>query len=184
MKTDRPDTVTQFAAVRSRCRDMFVKKMADYGTSWRVMRPSSLTDQIYIKARRIRSLQEKCDARVPEGQDDGFIGMVNYSAMALIQLLVPGDNDLSHSRATELYDKMLDDATRLMDAKNHDYDEAWRLMRVSSITDIILQKLRRIKEIEDHCGRTLVSEGVEGGYMDIINYSLFALILLGEADMS
>ncbi len=180
METRQPDTPTQFAAEKQRCRFLYGQKMMDYGTSWRVMRPSSLTDQIYIKARRIRALQEKAEARVPEGQDDGFIAMVNYSVMALIQLEVPGSDDLEPERAMSLYDTMLDKATRLMDDKNHDYDEAWRLMRVSSITDIILQKLRRIKEIEDHHGHTSVSEGVEGGYMDIINYSLFALILLTE----
>ena len=144
------------------------------------MRPSSLTDQIYIKARRVRSLQEKHEARVPEGQEDSFIGMVNYSVMALIQLHMPGSDDLAPSETERLYDEMLDRATALMADKNHDYDEAWRLMRVSSITDIILQKLHRIKDIEDHAGRTCVSEGVEGGYMDIVNYSLFALILLHE----
>lgn len=176
----RPDTDAEFAAAKAQCRNLYVQKMADYGTSWRVMRPSSLSDQIYIKARRVRSLQEKHEARVPEGQDDSFIGMVNYSVMALIQLHKPGSYDLSADEATSLYDEMLDRATSLMAAKNHDYDEAWRLMRVSSITDIILQKLHRIKEIEDHAGRTRVSEGVEGGYMDIINYSLFALILLHE----
>lgn len=175
-----PDTDAEFAAAKAECRSMYVQKMADYGTSWRVMRPSSLTDQIYIKARRVRSLQEKHEARVPEGQEDSFIGMVNYSVMALIQLHKPGNSDLSAAEASVLYDEMLDRATSLMAAKNHDYDEAWRLMRVSSITDIILQKLHRIKEIEDHAGRTRVSEGVEGGYMDIINYSLFALILLQE----
>ena len=120
------------------------------------------------------------EARVPEGQEDSFIGMVNYSVMALIQLHMPGSDDLAPSEAERLYDEMLDRATALMADKNHDYDEAWRLMRVSSITDIILQKLHRIKEIEDHAGRTCVSEGVEGGYMDIVNYSLFALILLHE----
>lgn len=175
-----PDTDAEFATAKAECRSMYVQKMADYGTSWRVMRPSSLTDQIYIKARRVRSLQEKHEARVPEGQEDSFIGMVNYSVMALIQLHKPGNSDLSAAEASALYDEMLDRATSLMAAKNHDYDEAWRLMRVSSITDIILQKLHRIKEIEDHAGRTRVSEGVEGGYMDIINYSLFALILLQE----
>ena len=168
----RPDTDAEFATAKAECRELFVRKMADYGTSWRVMRPSSLTDQIYIKARRVRSLQEKHEARVPEGQEDSFIGMVNYSVMALIQLHMPGSDDLAPSEAERLYDEMLDRATALMADKNHDYDEAWRLMRVSSITDI--------KEIEDHAGRTCVSEGVEGGYMDIVNYSLFALILLHE----
>lgn len=180
MNTEKPDTALQFAEQKQKCRHLYEQKMKDYGTSWRVMRPSSLTDQIYIKARRVRALQEKAEAKVAEGQDDGFIAMVNYSVMALIQLAVPGSNDIEPDKALELYDSMLGKATALMANKNHDYDEAWRLMRVSSITDIILQKLRRIKEIEDHRGHTCVSEGVEGGYMDIINYALFALILLSE----
>lgn len=159
---------------------MFERKMADYGTSWRVMRPSSLTDQIYIKARRIRSLQEKCEARVAEGQEPEFVGIVNYGVMALVQLSVPGTDSLTHDRAMALYDEKLDEATSLMADKNHDYDEAWRHMRVSSITDIILQKLRRTKEIEDHRGRTSVSEGVDANYLDMINYAIFALILLDE----
>ncbi len=174
------DTAVEFAEVRAICRNIFEKKLKDYGTSWRIMRPSSLTDQIYIKARRIRSLEEKGieNASVNEGIEPEFIGIVNYCVIALIQLqLGPGD-PLSTEKAVELYDRKLDDATKLMSNKNHDYDEAWRLMRVSSFTDIILQKLLRTKEIEDHNGKTLISEGVDANYMDMINYALFALIKL------
>lgn len=174
------NTADEFAQVKEICRNIFEKKLKDYGTSWRIMRPSSLTDQIYIKARRIRSLEEKGieNASVNEGIEPEFIGIVNYCVIALIQLqLGPGDQ-LSTKKALELYDRKLEDATNLMANKNHDYDEAWRLMRVSSFTDIILQKLLRTKEIEDHNGKTLISEGVDANYMDMINYALFALIKL------
>ncbi len=175
------NTAEEFAAEIARCRDIFKKKMADYGTSWRIMRPMSLTDQIYIKACRIRSLEEKGgQGAVDEGIEPEFIGIVNYCAMALIQVeLGPGES-LDHAEALKLYDKSIADATQLMLNKNHDYDEAWRDMRVSSFTDIILQKLLRTKEIESHAGRTLISEGVEANYMDMINYALFALIKLSE----
>lgn len=182
--TQKHDTVQEFAAMTALCKDIFVKKMADYGTSWRVMRPSSLTDQIYIKARRIRSIEEKGEgsALVDEGIEAEFIGIVNYCAIALIQLeLGPGEY-ISHDQATELYDKAIADSTALMLNKNHDYDEAWRHMRISSFTDIILQKLLRTREIEDHGGKTLVSEGVDANYMDMINYALFALIKLHYED--
>lgn len=152
--------------------------------SWRVMRPSSLTDQIYIKARRIRSIEEKgmASARVNEGIEPEFIGIVNYCAIALIQLRIgPGDY-ISQEKATELYDKAISDSTSLMLNKNHDYDEAWRHMRVSSFTDIILQKLLRTREIEDHNGQTIISEGVDANYMDMINYAMFALIKLNYED--
>lgn len=158
--------------------------MSDYGMSWRVMRPSSLTDQIYIKARRIRSIEEKgmASARVNEGIEPEFIGIVNYCAIALIQLRIgPGDY-ISQEKATELYDKAISDSTSLMLNKNHDYDEAWRHMRVSSFTDIILQKLLRTREIEDHNGQTIISEGVDANYMDMINYAMFALIKLNYED--
>lgn len=176
------DTTKEFKQEIGRCRDVFIKKMADYGTSWRIMRPSSLTDQIYIKARRIRSLEEmEGPSHVAEGIEPEFIGIVNYCAMALIQLqLGPGD-PIPPAEAAGLYDKTIEDATRLMLDKNHDYDEAWRLMRVSSFTDIILQKLLRTKEIESHNGKTLVSEGIDANYMDMINYAIFALIKLSEA---
>lgn len=174
------DTDSEFAEAIARCKEIFMKKMTDYGTSWRIMRPSSLTDQIYIKARRIRSIEEKGSARVNEGILPEFIGIVNYCAMALIQLRLGAGGPLDPSVAEDLYDKALSDTTSLMLDKNHDYDEAWRHMRVSSFTDIILQKLLRTREIEDHQGRTLVSEGVDANYYDMINYALFALIKLCE----
>lgn len=179
------DTEKEFAEAISRCREIYKKKMIDYGTSWRVMRPSSLTDQIYIKAARIRSLEEKDGhGHVDEGIMPEFIGIVNYCAMALIQLeLSPGES-LEPEEAMRLYDAAVGKATALMLNKNHDYDEAWRMMRVSSFTDIILQKLMRTKEIEDHSGKTLISEGVDANYMDMINYALFALIKLNEKDIT
>lgn len=175
------NTAEEFSLEISKCRDVFEKKMKDYGTSWRIMRPTSLTDQIYIKARRIRSLEEKeGHGHIDEGIEPEFIGIVNYCAMALVQVkLGPGD-PLDQAEALKAYDKAIHDSTELMFNKNHDYDEAWRSMRVSSFTDIILQKLLRTKEIEDHHGETLVSEGVDANYMDMINYSLFALIKLDE----
>ena len=181
--TDKEKTNKEFAREIGRCRSLFLKKMEDYGTSWRIMRPTSITDQIYIKARRIRSLEESGGkGRVDEGILPEFIGIVNYAAMGLIQLkLGPGD-PLPPEEATRLYDEAIGDATRLMLNKNSDYDEAWRLMRVSSFTDIILQKLLRTKEIESHDGHTCVSEGIDANYMDMINYALFALIKLNEAD--
>ncbi|MBD5218410.1 MAG: DUF1599 domain-containing protein [Bacteroidales bacterium] len=180
MKQEEPQdrTAREFQSAIKECREVFLKKMKDYGTSWRVMRPQSLTDQIFIKARRIRSLEEKKEHRVDEGIRPEFIGIVNYCAMALIQCSLGPGEPISSERATELYDKEISDSTALMLNKNHDYDEAWRQMRVSSFTDIILQKLYRTKEIEDHDGQTIMSEGVEANYMDMINYSLFALIKL------
>lgn len=174
-------TERQFAAVKAICRDVFTKKLHDYGTSWRVMRPMSLTDQILIKARRIRTLEQSEIRAVDEGIEPEFIGIVNYAVIALIQLeLGVGDEPLPASEAIALYNKWLDRTTALMMAKNHDYGEAWRQMRVSSFTDIILQKLMRTQEIEAHNGRTLVSEGVDANYMDMINYALFALIKLTQ----
>lgn len=180
MNTPAHDTKKEFAEAIAICRDIYSKKLKDYGTSWRVMRPSSLTDQIFIKARRIRTLEEKGldSAAVNEGIEPEFIGIVNYCAIALIQLDLKPGLPISDEEALRLYDKMLARATGLMDNKNHDYDEAWREMRVSSFTDIILQKLMRTKEIEDHNGQTLISEGIEANYMDMINYALFAIIKL------
>lgn len=177
------NTLTDFEKAIDKCREIFVKKLADYGTSWRVMRPSSLTDQIYIKARRIRSIEEKGEEnlKVKEGVVPEFIGIVNYCAIALIQLKLGAGDPISAEEAITLYDKEIKDSTSLMLAKNHDYDEAWREMRVSSFTDIILQKLLRTKEIESHGGKTMISEGVDANYKDIINYALFALIQLGDA---
>ncbi|MCH5236661.1 MAG: DUF1599 domain-containing protein [Muribaculaceae bacterium] len=176
------NTIEDFKIAISRCREIFEKKLKDYGTSWRIMRPSSLTDQIYIKARRIRNIEDKGfdKARVKEGIEPEFIGIVNYCAIALIQLQLGSGGNLPENEALELYDKEIGDATSLMLDKNHDYDEAWRHMRVSSFTDIILQKLLRTKEIESHDGKTLISEGVEANYRDMINYALFALIKLRD----
>lgn len=178
MAQDKMETTRrEFAEQTAVCRDIFIKKMHDYGTSWRIMRPTSLTDQIYIKACRIRSLEEKGGVgAVAEGIVPEFIGIVNYCAMALIQLeLGPGES-IPAEEAAKLYDDAIARSTALMFNKNHDYDEAWRGMRVSSFTDIILQKLLRTKEIESHHGATLISEGVDANYMDMINYALFALI--------
>lgn len=175
------DTSAEFGIEIARCRDIFEKKARDYGTSWRILRLPSLTDQIYIKASRIRSIQEKGTHLVDEGIVPEFVAMVNYATMALIQLELGGssDDELPVDQALALYDKHLKSTTELMTAKNHDYGEAWRQMRVSSMVDLILMKIRRIKQIEDNDGKTVISEGVEGGYKDIINYSIFCLIRLG-----
>ena len=176
-------TEQEFETEMARCRDLYEKKTRDYGTSWRVLRLPSLTDQIFIKANRIRSIEDSGENRVGEDVEQEFIAMVNYAVMALIQqeLGTSDGSDLPYERAMELYDKHLHRAARLMLDKNHDYGEAWRMMRVESMVDLILMKLLRIKQIEDNQGQTLVSEGVEGGYMDIINYALFCLIRLDEA---
>lgn len=168
----------------TKCRDLFKKKMDDYGTSWSIMRPRSLTDQIYIKACRIRNLEEigSDKAAVAEGIEPEFIGIINYSAMGIIQLGRPDYSPLTTGEALDLYNQAIESATNLMRNKNHDYDEAWRQMRISSFTDIILQKLLRTKEIEDNNGITKVSEGIDANYMDIINYAFFALIKLSEKE--
>lgn len=177
---DNRKTIEEFKAAIGKCREIFEKKLKDYGTSWRIMRPSSLTDQIYIKARRIRSIEEKGygNTRVKEGIEPEFIGIVNYCAIALIQMRLGSGDTISTSEALKLYDEEIEKSTALMLDKNHDYDEAWRHMRVSSFTDIILQKLLRTKEIESHDGKTLISEGIDANYRDMINYALFALIKL------
>lgn len=180
MEVKNKDTEREFEETASLCREIFVKKLYDYGTSWRIMRPSSLTDQIYIKARRIRSIEEKGKREVDEGIEPEFVGIVNYCAIALIQLKLGPGAPVSNEEAVKLYDDAISSATALMTNKNHDYDEAWRHMRVSSFTDIILQKLLRTKEIESHDGKTLISEGVDANYMDMINYSIFALIKLNS----
>lgn len=167
-----------------RCRTVYEKKTRDYGTSWRIMRLPSLTDQIYIKANRIRSIEETGENKVGESIEPEFVAMVNYAVMALMQIELLGARDgeleMTVERAMQLYDKHLQETIALLHKKNHDYGEAWRQMRVSSMVDLILMKLLRIKQIEDHDGKTLVSEGVEGGYADIINYALFCLIRLNE----
>lgn len=174
------NTIAEFGEIKKLCRSVFGQKMQDYGTSWRVMRPMSLTDQIYIKAKRIRNLEENGEdfAAVNEGIEPEFIGIINYCAMALVQLRLGPGESLAYDDALKLYDEAIDGAMSLMLDKNHDYDEAWRDMRVSSFTDIILQKLMRTKEIESNHGRTIASEGVDANYMDIINYAVFALIKL------
>lgn len=176
------NTSQQFDFVVEKCREVFLKKMKDYGTAWRILRTPSLTDQIYIKANRIRSIEEKGVQKVNEGIIPEFIGIVNYSVMALIQLELgtAAEPGLKSEEIISLYEKYLASAKSLMEDKNHDYGEAWRNMRISSLTDIILMKLLRIKQIEDHEGKTFVSEGVDANYFDIINYSVFALIRLTE----
>ena len=177
-----PDTVKQYDAVIETCRDLFINKMKDYGSAWRILRLPSLTDQIFIKAQRIRSLQQNTERKVDEGEASEFIGIINYSVMALIQLEmgVVEQPDLSLDEATKLYDEKVAITKQLMLDKNHDYGEAWRDMRVSSLTDLILQKLLRVKQIEDNKGKTLVSEGIDANYQDMINYSVFAMIHLNE----
>ena len=178
MDMEKPNTGQQFAAIKEVCRDIFVKKLKDYGTSWRIMRPKSITDQIYIKANRIRTIEQTGTALVDEGFESEFIGIVNYGIIGLIQLELGVGEDIDVEEATALYDKLFKQTTDLMLAKNHDYGEAWRLMRVSSYTDIILQKILRTKQIEDNEGKTIISEGIDANYMDMINYSIFALIKL------
>ncbi len=176
------DTKAQFHSVLAQCRQLFVNKMKDYGPAWRILRTPSITDQIFIKAKRIRTLQIASERLVDEGIEPEFIGIVNYAAMAIMQLQlgVVDQPDLSSEEAMVLYDKVTNEAYELMTRKNHDYDEAWRDMRVSSITDLIMTKVLRTKSIEDHGGKTIVSEGLEANYFDMINYAVFALILLRE----
>lgn len=174
------NTTEELKEVTKLCRDVFAKKTFDYGASWRIMRPQSITDQIYIKANRIRSLQVKGESKVGEGIVPEFIGIVNYGLMGIIQLKLGYAEtvDLSPEKVVALYDEQLNAALTLLEAKNHDYDEAWRMMRVSSYVDLILMKIQRTKQIEDHQGKTLISEGIDANYMDMVNYSLFALIKL------
>jgi hypothetical protein len=176
-------TSQEYDAVIATCRTLFKNKMTDYGSAWRILRLSSLTDQIFIKAQRIRQLQENMERKVNEGEVSEFIGIINYSIMALIQLEkgVANQPDLSTEKAVNLYDKHIHITKSLMEDKNHDYGEAWRDMRISSLTDLILQKLLRVKQIEDNEGETLVSEGIDANYQDMINYAVFAMIHLGEA---
>ncbi|MCL1943801.1 MAG: DUF1599 domain-containing protein [Candidatus Azobacteroides sp.] len=180
------DTNKQFEHVISICRDLFAKKSKDYGPSWRIMRPESITDQIFIKANRIRSLETKEKSMIDEGIRAEFIAIVNYGVIGLIQLEkgYADTADMSEEEVLKLYDKHITATKELMYAKNHDYDEAWRSMRISSYTDFILMKIYRAKQIEANKGKTLVSEGIDANYMDMINYALFALIKLeyGESD--
>jgi len=175
-------TSQQYNEVIEICKNVFLRKMEDYGSAWRILRTPSLTDQIYIKANRIRSIEEKGTKKVDEGIRPEFIGIINYSIMALIQLElgISEEIELDREKVIDLYNKYFTETKSLMEDKNHDYGEAWRNMRVSSLTDIILMKLLRVKQIEDNEGKTFVSEGVDANYNDIINYSVFALIKLNE----
>jgi hypothetical protein len=177
-----PDTNKQYDSIIAKCTEIFSKKMKDYGSAWRILRTTSLTDQIFIKAKRIRSIEEKGMSKVDEGVEPEFIGIVNYCIMALIQLEMNGSSELEieSDRCMTYYAKFFNSAKSLMDNKNHDYDEAWRDMRISSLTDLILMKLMRIKQIENNDGETLISEGLDANYLDIINYAVFSLIRLDE----
>jgi hypothetical protein len=175
-------TIEQYDAAMQLCRDIFLKKNQDYGTSWRILRPSSLTDQIFIKAQRIRTIEEKGTQRIDEGRLPEFIGIVNYCIMALIQVDL-GANDrlnLASNEIAAIYKAKTDEIRVLMVDKNHDYGDAWRSMRISSFTDLILMKLLRIKSIEGNNGQTIISEGTASGYQDIINYAIFGIIKLNE----
>ena len=173
-------TIQQYDHVISICQDIFTKKMKDYGTAWRILRPSSMTDQIFIKAQRIRSIEMKGTMKVDEGSRSEYIGIINYCIMALIQLEkgISDDEELPHDETLEYYLNYFEQAKKLMLDKNHDYDEAWRHMRISSITDLILMKIKRTKQIEDNAGQTIISEGIDANYLDMINYGVFALIKL------
>lgn len=176
------ETSRQYDAIVATCRNLFANKLKDYGCAWRIMRLPSVTDQIFIKAQRIRSLQENQTRKIDEDETGEFIGIINYSIIGLIQLQlgVADQPDLDPDQALVLYDEKINLTKTLMLAKNHDYGEAWRDMRVSSLTDLILQKLLRVKQIEDNKGKTLVSEGIDANYQDMINYAVFALILMDK----
>lgn len=173
-------TDAQYTKVIENCKGIFSKKTKDYGTSWRILRPSSLTDQLFIKAQRIRTIQETGENRVGETVEGEFIAIVNYCVMALIQFSEKEltELDLTEEQAIQLYEKYADEAFQLMKKKNHDYGEAWRDMRVSSLTDLILTKILRVKQMEDNKGTTLISEGIDANYFDMLNYAVFALIHL------
>ena len=175
-------TLKQFDDIIARCKEIFLKKTKDYGTAWRILRPSSLTDQLFIKARRIRSIEEKGKQKVDESVDVEYLGLINYSVLALIQLELAEDAplEMDPTEVEGLFDTYVQNTRDLLEAKNHDYGEVWREMRISSMTDLILMKLLRIKQIEDNKGKTLISEGLDANYYDIINYAVFALILLSE----
>lgn len=172
------NTEKQFDQVITACRDIFAKKLQDYGAAWRIMRPCSVTDQIFIKVNRIRSIEIKGESKIDEGIRPELIAIVNYGIIGLIQLDLgfSDEADMSNSKALELYDHYMEITKNLMIAKNHDYDEAWRSMRNSSYIDLILMKLYRTKQIEDNQNQTLISEGIDANYMDMINYAIFGLI--------
>lgn len=175
-------TASEYKQVISTCKTLFAKKTHDYGTAWRVLRLPSITDQIFIKAQRIRSIQEKGSQKVEDSIVDEFIGIINYCIIAMVQIRLENspEMEIAFDKLEPLYDEAVNETFDLLQNKNHDYGEAWRDMRVSSITDIILMKLLRVKQIEDIAGKTLVSEGVKANYQDMINYSVFALIMLNE----
>ncbi|MEO9257311.1 MAG: DUF1599 domain-containing protein [Crocinitomicaceae bacterium] len=176
------NTTEQYTQVIANSREIFAKKTKDYGTAWRILRSSSLTDQIFIKAQRIRTIQETKENKVGESIEGEFVAIINYCVMALIQL-EKGESlplEIDEKLALSLYDEYAQKATQLMEIKNHDYGEAWREMRVSSLTDLILMKLLRVKQIEDNSGKTLISEGIDANYYDMLNYAVFALILLEQ----
>jgi len=174
------NTSQEYDSVIAVCKSLFLKKTSDYGTAWRILRPASITDQIFIKAQRIRTLEEKKVSKVAEDITSEYIGIVNYCVIAMIQLdLEPSEsNELEVDRVEMLFDKKVTETKELMFAKNHDYGEAWRAMRISSLSDLILMKILRVKQIEDHFGHTLASEGVSANYQDMLNYAVFALIKL------
>ncbi len=176
------NTSEQYDAVIETCRSLYLKKYRDYGAAWRILRLPSLTDQIYIKSNRLRSIQDKGVQLVDDAMDGEFIGIVNYSLMALVQCDkgIANEPDLSETEALEVFNHQAKTAKDLMERKNHDYGEAWRDMRISSLTDLILQKILRIKQIEDNQGQTIVSEGIEANYLDMVNYAVFALIKMNE----
>ena len=174
-------TISEYNSIIKKCEDIFAKKMKDYGSAWRILRISSLTDQIFIKAQRIRSIEDKGLQKVDEGVVSEFIGIVNYSIIGLIQLelgVAEQAEEIQYDQVMNLFDKYTLEAKNLMMDKNHDYGEAWKDMRVSSLTDLILQKLLRVKQIEDNDRSTLISEGIDANYLDMLNYAVFALIKL------
>ena len=184
LMTDTNQIEEQFKSVLTECRTLFEKKLHDYGASWRILRPSALTDQLFIKAKRIRSLEIKKESRVGDGIRPEFIALINYGIVGLVQLAkgFVDEVDMRPEEALALYDRYAREALELMLKKNHDYDEAWRSMRVSSYTDFILTKIQRIKELEDLHGEAFVSEGIDANYMDIINYAVFGAIRMKEGE--
>lgn len=175
-------TIAQYESIIKICKDIFTKKAKDYGTAWRVLRTSSITDQIFIKAQRIRTIEEKGSQKVDEGVRSEYIGIVNYSVIGLMQLDLKNDSrtEIPIEEVSTLFDKYANQAKHLMRDKNHDYGEAWRDMRISSLTDLLLMKILRIKQIEDNKGKTIISEGIDANYLDMINYAVFALIRIEE----
>ena len=174
-------TITEYDSIIKKCEDIFAKKMKDYGSAWRILRISSLTDQVFIKAQRIRSIEQKGEQKVDEGVASEFVGIVNYAIIGLVQLELGVSElaeEMDYNKVMNIFNKHANTAKELMIAKNHDYGEAWREMRVSSLTDLILQKILRVKQIEDNHGATLISEGVDANYLDMLNYAVFALIKL------